>query len=67
MKEELKEVEKLNFAFLQTHVDTLKHRTLKFRKMFREREQVDEPEQYGRRLCLRITDISNKEMETSES
>ena len=66
VKEELKEVEKLNstVALLQTHVENLKEQNTQLRERCLETEnQIEKIEQYGRRLCLRITSIPTKEKE----
>ena len=70
MKEELKEVQKLNstVALLQTHVDKLKAHNTQLQERCSESEnQIDELEQYGRSLCLGITGISTEGKETSDS
>ena len=69
VKGELKEVEKLNstVALLQTHVENLKEQNTQLRERCLETEkQIEEIEQYGRRLCLRITGIPTKEKETAD-
>ena len=69
MKEELKEVEKLNstVALLQTHVDNLKAQNTQLQeKCSGTEKQIDEIEQYGRRLCLRITGIPTETNEKSD-
>ena len=70
VKEELKEVEKLNstVALLQTHVENLKEQSTQLRERCLETEnQIEKIEQYGRRLCLRITGIPTKEKETADT
>ena len=69
VKEELKKAEKLNstVALLQTHVENLKEQNTQLRERCLETEnQIEEIEQYGRRLCLRITTIPTKEKETAD-
>ena len=70
VKEELKEVEKLSstVGLLQTHVDNLKAQNTQLQERCSESEnKIDELEQYGMRLCLRITGISTEEKEKSDS
>ena len=70
MKEKLKEMEILNskIALLQTHVDNLKAQNTQLHERCSESEkQIDELEQCGRKLCLRIPGISTEEKETSDS
>ena len=59
--EQTKKVEELESTtcMLQNHIMTLKEENLKLAK------QVDEVEQYGRRLCLRIEGVPSKTNETS--
>ena len=50
------------------HVDNLKAQNTQLQERCSESEsQIDELEQYGRSLCLRITGISTEEKETSNS
>ena len=70
VNKELKEVERLNstVALLQTHVNNLKTENMQLQERCSKSEsQIDELEQYGRRLCLRIPGISTDEKETSDS
>ena len=60
VNKELKEVERLNstVALLQTHVNNLKTENMQLQERCSKSEsQIDELEQYGRRLCLRISGI----------
>ena len=60
INKELMEVERLNstVALLQTHVDSLKAQNIQLQERCSKSEsQIDELEQYGRRLCLRISGI----------
>ena len=70
VRKELKEVEKLNstVAVLKTHVDNLKAQNTQLQeKCPISEKQIDELEQYGRRLYLRITGIQTEQKETLES
>ena len=59
MKERDERIEKLesSVAMLQQHVHNLKHVNT---------QKLDDLEQYGRLLCLRIEGISSKEEENSD-
>ena len=69
VKEELKEVEKVNstVAMLKTHIENLKAQNTQLQeRCVTSEKQIDELEQYGRRLCLRITGVPTEENENSD-
>ena len=69
LKEELRQVEKLNstVALLQRHVENLRSQNTQLQERCSEsKKKIDELEKYGR-LCLCITGILNEEKETWDS
>ena len=70
VREEIKEVEKLNstVAVLQTHVENLKAQNTQLQeRCLLSEKKIDELEQYGRRLCLRVTGVPTEENESSDN
>ena len=69
IKEELSNLEKVSstVSMLQKHVTSLKQSNIELQKRCSDLEVfVDNNEQYSRRTCLRITNMSCEENESSE-